>query len=71
MSTKNWRNKDQLLIDKAVVRNRRRRKTNFTVAWVDFQKGYDMAPHSWILKILELVETAIDIMQLLKRSMQN
>ena len=47
--------KDQLLIDKAVVRNSRRRKTNLNVTWIYFRKAYDMVPHSWILKALELV----------------
>ena len=43
---------DQLLLDKAVVRNSRRRKTNLNMAWIDFQKACDMVPHSWILKTL-------------------
>ena len=41
------------------------------MAWIDFQKAYDMVPHSWFLKILELVGTARDITELLKRSMQS
>ena len=63
--------KDQLLIDRAVVRNSRRRKTNLNVAWIDFQKAYDMVPHSWILKAPGLVGTARNITELLKRSMQS
>ena len=62
--------KDQPLIDKAVVRNSRR-KTNLKVAWIDFQKAYNMVPHSWILKTLELVGTARNIRELLRRGMQN
>ena len=63
--------KDQLLIDKAVVRNSRRRKTNLNVTWIYFRKAYDMMPHSWILKALELVGRARIIIELLKRSMQS
>ena len=63
--------KDQLLIDKAVVRNSRKRKTNLNVVWIDFRKAYDMVPHSWILKTLELVGTARNIIELLKKSMQS
>ena len=36
--------KVQLLIDKAVIRNCKRRKTNLNMAWVDFRKTYDMIP---------------------------
>ena len=63
--------KYQLLIDKEVVKNSRRRKTNLNVAWIDFRKTYDMVPHSWILNTLELVGTARNIMELLKRGMQS
>ena len=41
------------------------------MAWIDFQKAYDMVPHSWLLKTLELVGTARDIIELLKRSIQS
>ena len=63
--------KDQLLIHKAVIRNSRRRKTNLNVAWINFQKAYDMVPQSWILKTLDLVGTARNIIGILKRSMQS
>ena len=41
------------------------------MAWIDFRKVYDMIPHSWILKTLELVETARNIIELLRRGMQS
>ena len=41
------------------------------MAWIDFRKAYDMVPHSWILKTLDLVGTAGNIIELLKRSMQS
>ena len=63
--------KQQLLIEKGVVRNSRRRKANLNVAWISFWKAYDMVPHSWIMKTLELLGTARKIIELLKRSMQS
>ena len=41
------------------------------MGWIDFRKAYDMVPHRWILKSLELVGTAGNIIELLKRSMQS
>ena len=64
------RTKDQLLIHKPVVRSSRS-KTNLNVAWIDLRNAHDMVPHSWIMKTLELVETATNIIELLIRSMQN
>ena len=40
--------KDQLIIDKSVIRNCKRRKTNLFMLWIDFRKAYDLVPHSWI-----------------------
>ena len=42
--------KDQLLVDKAILKNCRRRLTNLSMAWIDYKKAYDMVQHSWILK---------------------
>ena len=62
---------DQLLSDKTVVINSRRKKTNLNAVWIDFRKAYGMVPHSCILKTLKLVGAARKIIELLKRSMHN
>ena len=46
--------KDQLLIDKMVMRNCKRRQVNLSMVWIDYRKAYDMVPHSWIKKTLEM-----------------
>ena len=56
--------KDQLLLDEAVVSNCKRRKTNLSMAWMDFWKSFDIEPHSQIFGSLRLVgagENAIDL----------
>ena len=50
--------KDQLLVDKAILKNCRRRMTNLSMAWIDYKKAYDLVLHSWILKCLEMVRAA-------------
>ena len=40
--------KDQLLIDKAVMKNCRRRTLGLNMVWIDYRKVYDIVPHSWI-----------------------
>ena len=37
---------DQLLIDKAILNDCKRRHTNLAMAWIDYRKAYDMVPHS-------------------------
>ena len=56
--------KDQLLIDKAVIRNCKRR------IWLGyFRKAYDMVPHAWIIKALKLIGAAPNVIALLKSTM--
>ena len=53
--------KDELLIDKMVIRNCSRRLTNLAMGWIDYKKVYDMIPHSWILKRLKMFGVASNI----------
>ena len=63
--------KDQLLIDKMILRNAKRRKTNLHVAWIDYKKAFDSLPHSWITKSLEMLRVSSNIRQLLKTAMSS
>ena len=40
------------------------------MTWIDFRKAYDMIPHSWMIKSLELVGAAKNIVNLLKETME-
>ena len=62
--------KDQLIIDKTVLKDCKRRKTNLGMAWIDYRKAYDMIPHSWIIECLKLFGVAQNIENFLSRSMK-
>lgn len=61
--------KDQLIIDKMVMKNCKRRKTNLCMAWIDFKKAYDMVPHSWIVESLRMFGIVENLIHLLSISM--
>ena len=61
--------KDQLLIEKMILRNFRPRKTNLHVAWNDHKKAFYSLPHSWIAKCLEIVGVSGNIRQFLRVAM--
>ena len=61
--------KDQLLIDKAVLKEARLKKRCLSMAWVDYRKAYDMVPHLWILKVLNLSKVAGNLEIFMKNSM--
>ena len=62
--------KDQLLIDKMILKNCKKAKKNLHMAWIDYKKVYDMVPQSWILKCLELSEIAANTSKLIENSMK-
>ena len=61
--------KDQLLIDKAILKDCKRGRTNLAMAWIDYRKVYDMVPHSWIMECLETFGVAANVRQFLASSM--
>ena len=63
--------KDQLLIDKTVLRDCKKRKTNLAMAWIDYKKAFDMVPHSWILECLELCGIAENVRKFMWNSMRS
>ena len=38
--------KDQLLTDKMILKDCKKRHKNLALAWRDYRKAYDMVPHS-------------------------
>ena len=62
---------NQLLIDKTILHDCRKRHTNLGIAWIDYMKAYNMVPHSWILESPELVQVSDNICKFVKRSMSN
>ena len=63
--------KDQLLIDKQILREARLKKRCLAMGWIDYRKVYDMVPHSWIVEMLELVNVADNVKGLLCGSMRD
>ena len=61
--------KDQLMIDKMVLKNCKKRLTNLCLAWIDYKKAYDMVPHSWICQYLQIFKISDNIRNLIERSM--
>ena len=62
---------NQPLIDEAVIIIFRRRRTNISMAWIDFWKTYAMVPQSWTRESLILVGRAENVIDLLKNSIED
>ena len=49
---------DQLLIDKTIFRNCKRRLTGLGMVWINYKKVYDMVLHSWMKKCVTMFGVA-------------
>ena len=64
------RTKDQLLIDKRVLKDFKKRHTNLSMTWIDYRKAYDLVPHSWVNECMEMFGIAENLRTFLQKSMQ-
>ena len=62
--------KDQLMISKVIYEECRRRNSNLSIAWIDYQKVFDSVPHSWVEKTIALVGVNSKIVGFCKLSME-
>ena len=62
--------KEQLAIDKLILRHCKRTKSSLYMAFIDYQKAYDSIPHSWILKSMEMCKINPRIIRLFESSFQ-
>ena len=46
--------KEQLMIDKLILKNCKRRKRDLCMTFIDYKKAYDRVPHSWILSCMSM-----------------
>ena len=65
------RTKGQLLINKTVLRDCKRRHTYQVMAWIDYKNAYDMAFPCWISECLEMFEIANSVQDFLSNSMES
>ena len=60
--------KNQLLINKQVLKHCKKHQRNLTMGWIDYKKTYDMVPHRWLIEAMKVVGIADDIVNLFQNS---
>ena len=61
--------KDELLIDKTILKDCKKRHTYLAMVWIDYKKAYNFVPHSWISECMEIFGIAGNVREFLQRSM--
>ena len=62
---------DQLYIDKMILKEVKTRKKNLAMGWIDYQKAFDMLPHSWIIDCLYSLGLNKKLITFLQFTMKN
>ena len=63
--------KDQLLINKMIIKDCKKKKTNLSMAWIDYRKAYGSVPHERILKTLQMYRFNKKLTKFMEASMSN
>ena len=63
--------KDQLMINKMILENCKKRKRNLSCAWIYYKEAFDSVPHEWIQRSLELFKVSPRVVGFLKHNMKN
>ena len=62
--------KDQLLIDKMIMKHAKRKQGNLRMTWIDYKKAYNSVPHSWIVRSMGLVGVATNITSFMEKAVK-
>ena len=57
-------------IDTVVIKEVKSKNKNLATPWIDYEKAYDMVPHSWVIECLDLFGAAENIKSLLVNRME-
>ena len=63
--------KDQLLINKMIIEDCKKKKKNLSMTWIDYRKAYDSVPHRWILKTLQMYRFNEKLIKFVRTSISN
>ena len=63
--------KDQLLINKTIIEDCKKKKKNLSMAWIDYRKAYDSISHRWILKTLRMYRFNEKVIRFMETSMNS
>ena len=62
-----WGCTEQLLINKSILSEVRQKKRNLLTVWLDYRKAFDLVPHDWIIKALQLDKVQKKLVESIKR----
>ena len=59
--------KDQLLIDKQILKHCKKYQHNLAMGWIDYKNTYDIVPHRWMIEAMKMVGIADNVEKLFEK----
>ena len=59
-----------LYIDQHILNERKTRRKNLAMAWIDHKKAYDMVPPSWIINCLKMYKISHEVINFIEKTMK-
>ena len=66
----NKRDAEKEAEEQKIVKDCKKRLTSLAVAWIEYRKPYDMVPHSWIEKCMNMFGVAVNVRSFISKSMK-
>lgn len=63
--------KELLVIDNVVTKQARRKLKNISIGWIDYQKAFDIEPHSWLVELLRIYKVDNQVIHLFQHLMNS
>ena len=57
-----------LYIDKHVLDESKTRRKNLAIAWIDYEKAYDMIPQIWIINCLKMYKISHEVINFIEKT---
>ena len=61
---------DLLYIDQHILNESKTRRENLAMAWIDYEKAYDMVPQRWIINYLKMCKMSHEVINFIEKSMK-
>ena len=57
-----------LFVEQHILNERKTRRKNLAMAWIDYKKAYDMVPQSWIMNCLKMYKISHELINFIEKT---
>ena len=62
--------RELLYIDQYILNERKTKRKNLAMSWIDYKKAYDMVPQNWIINCLKMYKISDQVITFIEKTMK-